>query len=529
MHNVIVAIGLIVVIAAIVTLARRTGYPYPILLVISGLILGLIPGIPELRLEPESVFLILLPPLLYGAAWQTNLRDFRANLRSISLLALGLVFTTTLVIGFVAHMFIDGMSWGVAFVFGAVVSSTDSVAATAIFQRLGISRRVVAIVEGESLVNDASALVAYRFAVAAVSTGTFVWWRAGTQFLLVSVGGAAMGLGIGWASAWLWNKLDDPPVEILMSIVPAYVAYLAADTLGVSGVLATVVAGVYVSHRSAEIVSSRARIQAYAVWELMQFTLNGIVFLLIGLQLRNIVQAIPGEAVGGFVRDAVIVSAAVILVRILWVFPATYLPRWLLGSLRRRDPSPPWQYPAILSWAGMRGVVALASAVALPLTISNGAPFPERDRIIFLTFAVILATLVLQGLTLAPLIRWLKIEQDHGAELETARAELQVAQAALVRLDELASEDWVLPEKLARLRTEYEFRVQRLQARCTDDETRDEYATHTESFRRLQQELLYSERHEAIAMRNTGTISDEVLRRVEHELDLSELRLAEIE
>ncbi len=519
-----IALGLVVVITAAVTIARKVQWPYPIVLVIVGLLLSFVPGLPQVQLEPETVFLIFLPPLLYSAAWQTSWRDFRFNLRPITLLAVGLVFITTLVVGVVAH-YIVGLPWAVAFTLGAIVSSTDAVAATAILRRLGAPRRIVTVLEGESLVNDAAALVAYRAAVAAVTTGVFSLWDTAVSFAVGAVAGVAIGLVVGAVFVWVEQHLDDPPVEILTSVVPPYIAYVVAEQLHVSGVLAVVTAGLYAAYRSSSFMGSRVRTQAWGVWEIIEFSLNGLIFVLIGFQLRELRESLTvGDALV-LLRDGAIISVAVIVIRILWTYPATYLPRLLSRRLRERDPSPLPQSVAVISWAGMRGVISLATALALPLTVAGGAPFPERERVLVLTFVVIFATLVGQGLTLGPLIKRLDLQDDGGEEREAAEVELRTARAALARLEELEVEEWVMPEKAERIRSEYEFRVERLVARCAGDGAAAEYDQHRDGYHRLLTELLTSERHEAIALRNRRVISDDVLHRVEHQLDLAQLRL----
>src|SRR5882724_6777181 len=403
-------LGILAAVAALALLSRKVPIPYPILLVLGGLALALIPGLPRVPLNPELVFLFFLPPLLYPTALFTSWRDFHANLRPISLLAVGLVLFTTTAVGFLAHYFIPGFPLAAGFVLGAIISPPDAIAATAIAERLHIPRRIVTVIEGESLVNDATALVALRFATAALATGAFSLGHAIVQFLFVGIGGIVVGLVIGWIAARIMKPIDDPPIEITISLLTPFVAYLPAEQLHVSGVLAVVTAGLYHGWLLPELTSSRTRLQAGPVWEMIEFLLNGFIFLLIGLQLPEVMRHLSGQSMAELFSYAAAISVAVIIIRILWVFPATYLPRLLSKSLRQRDPYPPWQYVAIVAWTGMRGVVSLAAALALPLTVEGGAPFPGRDLILFLTFCVIFATLVLQGLSLPFLIRWLGIK-----------------------------------------------------------------------------------------------------------------------
>ena len=518
-----VFVGLLLAVAALGLLARKLKIAYPILLVIGGLLLGLIPGLPRVRLDPEFIFLFFLPPLLFPAALFTSWRDFRANLRPILLLAIGLVLFTTVAVGWLAHGFL-GLPLAAGFVLGAIVSPPDAIAAAAIAERLSVPRRIVAILEGESLVNDATALVAYRFAVAAVVTGSFSLAGATGQFFVVGLGGILIGLAVGWIAAWFHRHVDDAPVEVTVSLLTPFVAYLAAERVGASGVLAVVTAGLFLGWRTPEITTSSTRLQGGPFWNMIEFLLNGFVFILIGLALPESVRALSGRSVAPLVWSAMVISLAVIVIRILWVFPATYLPRWLFKSIRARDPYPPWQHVAIVGWTGMRGVVSLAAALALPLTIQNGAPFPERDLILFLTFIVILATLVGQGLSLPWLIRWLGLEDDKGAEAEEREARLKANRAALARLNEPAPPDPAKANARQRLRVEYEDRIRQLEA---DQPRNADHPRHlfSSEYESLSSEALQLERHMILKLRNENVINDEVLRRIQRDIDLAEARL----
>jgi Na+/H+ antiporter len=509
--------GLLVAIVVLATLATRLHLPYAILLVLGGLLLGFVPGLPTIELNPELILVLFLPPLIYSSAWLTSWREFRANLRPILQLSLGLVLVTTLVIGVVAH-FIAGLSWPVAFVLGAVVSPTDAVAASATARQLGLPRRIVTVIEGESMVNDATGLVAYRFAVVAVITGSFSLPQAGLQFVVVSLGGLLIGLLIAWPVAWLHRHLDDAPIEITITLLTPYAAYLVADALQVSGVLAVLSAGLYLSRQSSRFFSSNTRLQANAIWNVLVFLLNGLVFLLIGLQLRSIVAAIAGHSLLTLVWEALLISLAVITVRIAWVFPAAYLPRLVSPRLRVRDPYPGWRPVAIVAWVGMRGGLSLAATLALPFTLSSGAPFPQRDLVIFFTFGVILATLVGQGLSLSPIIRLLGLEREH------AQAHLVAARAALSRLDALATEAWVPEDALTHLRSHYAQKLEALTA-AMDGAGDERFDGHMPGEPQLRQEVLTAERAAVIGLRDRGRIDDETLRLVERELDLEEQRL----
>src|SRR2546426_7016824 len=459
--TILLLFGLLVAIVVLATLATRLRIPYAILLVLGGLLLGFVPGLPRIVLNPELVLVLFLPPLIYSSAWLTSWREFRANLRPILQLSLGLVLVTTIAIAVVAHT-IAGLSWPVAFVLGAVVSPTDAVAASATAQLLGLPRRIVTVIEGESMINDATGLVVYRFAVAAVVTGSFSLWQASLQFVIVSLGGILIGLIIGWPVAWLHRHLDDAPIEITITLLTPYAAYLVANALQVSGVLAVLSAGLYLSRQSSSFFSSNTRLQANAVWNVLVFLLNGLVFLLIGLQLRGIVETIAGRSLLTLVWQALLISLAVIAVRIAWVFPVAYLPRLVSSRLRSRDPYPGWRNVAMVAWIGMRGGLSLAAALALPFTLTSGMLFPQRNLVIFFTFCVILATLVGQGLSLVPIIGLLGLERDGSLEQEHALAHLVAARAALSRLDELATEAWVPQDALTQLRSHYAHKLETL-------------------------------------------------------------------
>jgi Na+/H+ antiporter len=519
-------LGLLLAIALLATLARKAGIPYPILMVLGGLLLAPTTqalGVPGIELDPEFVFLLFLPPLLFAAAYLSSIRDLRANLRPIALLSVGLVLVTTVVVAVVARTAIPALPWPVAFALGAIVSPPDAVAATSIMSRLGVPRRVVTVLEGESLVNDATALVAYRLAIAAALTGSFSLVEAGGRFLLVGVGGAAIGLAISVAAAWLLRRLNDPPVEVTLSLLLPYGAYLPAEWLGVSGVLSAVAAGLYLGRQRPRITNSDTRLLGSGVWQMVVFLLNGFVFVLIGLQLPQILGGLSERALPELIALGVLISLTVILVRIAWVFPATYLPRWLSASLRARDPAPPRRVVSIVAWAGMRGVVSLAAALAVPHTLPNGAPFPERDLVIFLTFCVILATLVGQGLSLPLLIRVLRIAPDDATAREEATARAAATDAAIARIDELERE-WPTHGPLIRqLRSMYDHRAQHLPGSrdSPDVELDQELVEH----KLIREAVIGAERDAVIELRDRGVIHDEVLRRLERDLDLEELRM----
>jgi Na+/H+ antiporter len=515
---------LMVAVAGLSILARPLGVPYPILLVLGGLVLGFVPGLPAVELSPELVLVLFLPPLLYVAAFFSSLRDLRADLRAISLSAVGLVLVTMGAVAVTAHALVDGLSWGAAFTLGAIVSPTDALAATAVARRLGVPRRLVTVLEGESLINDATALVAYRIALATAVGGSFVLWEAGLRFVAGVVGGVAVGLIVGWLVAVIRRRLEDPPAEIVVSVVTGYAAYLPAERLGVSGVLAAVTAGLFIGWRAPELASPTTRLLAFSFWEIVVYLLNAVLFILVGLQLRPILDQVSGRSAATLLGLAALVSAVVIAARIAWVFTVPYLVR----ALDRRPSQVARRVGArqrlVSGWSGMRGAVSLAAALALPLETRTGQPFPERDLIIFVTFGVIFTTLVVQGLTLPALIRRLGVHDDGGEEREEAQARLGAADAALARLEELAGEEWTRDDTVERLRGLYQFRRRRIKTRAgivEDDDSQDRSL----AYQRLVRELLEAQRRAIIRLRNQGVISDGVMHRLERELDLEDSRL----
>jgi Na+/H+ antiporter len=509
---VMVAVGALSVLAGVVRV------PYPILLVLGGLLLGFVPGVPHAELPPELVLVLFLPPLLYQAAFFSSPRDLRADARAITLLAVGLVLATTGAVAVTAHALVGGLPWAAAFALGAIASPTDPLAATAIARRLGVSRRLVTLLEGESLVNDATALVAYRIAVAAAVGGSFVVWEAGLRFLVGVAGGVAVGLLAGWLIAEVRRRLDDPPVEIVLSVVTGYAAYLPAERMGVSAVVAAVTAGLYVGWRAPELASPGTRLLGFSFWEILVYLLNAVLFVLVGLQLQPILSELGGSSVATLVGQAALVSAVVIAVRVGWGFSVPYLIRALDRRPAQRARRASARDRLVAGWSGMRGAVSLAAALALP------EDFPQRDLIIFVTFGVILATLVLQGLTLPWLIRRLGLQRDDGEAQEELLGRLRATDAALARLEELAAEEWTREDTVERMRGLYQFRRRRLKARggyLADDGAQDRSL----AYQRLVRELLEAQRREIVLLRNQGAISNEVMHRIERDLDLEDSRL----
>jgi monovalent cation/hydrogen antiporter len=523
-HLDLVLLTVLVGVTLLLLVAYHSRVPYPILLVVGGAGIGFLPGVPDVQLDPELVLVIVLPPLLYSAAFFSSLRELRDNVKEISLLAIGLVIFTMAGVAVVAHEVVDGMSWEAAFVLGAVVSPTDPVAATAIASRAGAPRRYVTIVEGESLVNDATALVAYKFAVAAVVTGSFSMTEAGGRFVLNAIAGVAIGIAIGYLVAALRKALDDAPTEITISLITPYFAYLPAEALGVSAVLAAVTTGIYMGWHSPELITPATRIQSFSVWEILVFVLNAVLFVLVGLQLPTVLDGISGMSTRDIVVDAAAVSLAVMAIRFLWVFPTTYVPRWLSHRARERRGPISWHFPAIVAWTGMRGAVSLAAALAIPQTIDGGGAFPQRDLIVFLTYAVILVTLLLQGLTLPGVIKVLAVEDDGNLAQRESKARILAARAALDRIEELREQDWVRDDTADRMRGMYDFRIRRFSARFDEDDD-GAIDRQSEAFQRLRRKVLEAERAEIIRLRNVGKINDEIMRRIERDLDLEDTRL----
>jgi monovalent cation/hydrogen antiporter len=518
----IVMILLLVFVAAFAALASKLKTPYPIVLVVAGLILSVVPGIPSVRLDPNIVFVVVLPPLLYSAAWRTSWRDFYYNLVSILLLAFGLVGFTVLGVAFIAHLVFPGFDWRLGVVLGAVVAPTDSIAATSIAKKIGLPRRIVDVLEGESLVNDATGLLALEFGIALVISGDLPTLTAGFFRLgYLVVVGLGIGLVVAFVVNWFERRIDDSRIEITISILVPYAAYLAAESVHASGVLAVVACGLYLGRRSATFFSAGVRMQVTAVWNALTFILNGLVFVLIGLQMHHVVIGIRGFGMARLILFGVLFSALVIVLRLLWTFPgaqfAYFVRSRLLGQTSEK---PSMSQIFVVGWTGMRGVIALAAAISLPEVLTDGSPFPQRNIIIFLTFSVILVTLVVQGLTLPAVIRGLGLaaegrtnEEDHARHLM-----LQAALDYLERQREKNNDEFA--EIYDDLVGHYQHQLASLGG-DGHDETSEIYSR----FLEVSRDLLGVEREKIISLRDEGRISDEVLRRLETELDLNEARL----
>jgi CPA1 family monovalent cation:H+ antiporter len=519
--------GLLAVIAALVLLARHARIPYPVLLVLGGVGLGYIPLMPPVRLPPDLVLIVFLPPILYSAAVFSSPREFKANLRPIIWLAVGVTLLTATAVAWVAHVLI-GLPWAAAFVLGAILAPTDPVALNAVAARVGAPRQVLAILEGESLVNDGSALSLYHVALAVVVTGVFSLPDAILMFGLYVVAGIATGLLVGVLVTWIRRRVADRQVEIIISLLTSYAAFIPAFEFGVSGVLAAVAAGLFVGWHSPTVTGPRERLQMNELWEVVPFLLNSLLFILIGLQLPHIIAGITDWPPLRLLEYTALISLTVVGMRALWTFPFAYLPRWLSRRSREQSAAFNWRHVTVVAYTGMRGGVSLALAFGLPFAI-NGHQFPFRHLILLLTFCVILATLVPQGLTLPMLIRRLGLAGQSRAEArEEAEARVAAAEAALARLDELADADWVHEEAVERLRDLYEGQRRRYDKALSEQETGEDeidYAQRSQASQRLLRALLNAQRARLLELRNSGRISDDVRREIERDLDLQDTRL----
>jgi Na+/H+ antiporter len=515
---------LLAVLVVVAVVARRLNTAPSILLVIAGIALALAPGLPRIELAPELVLLGILPPLIYSAGVAMSWREFRFNLRPITLFAFGCVVFTTCAVAAAMHWLL-GMPIAIGFVLGAIVSPPDAVAPLAIVRRLGVPRRLVVVLEGEGLANDATALILYRFAVAAAATGLFSFDTAAGAFALIVVGEITYGVGIGWLSLRLRRWARDPRVEITLSLMTPYAAFLVPQQLGGSGVLATVAAGLFVSWNGPLLIPAATRLQGIFFWDLVVYLLEGFIFLVTGMQTRTLLDRMDAVSMRQLAYAVLLTVAVVIVTRFVWVFPAVYLPRWLSASLRRRDPAPPWQWAFFLGFVGVRGVVSLAAALAIPFFTASGAAFPDRDLILFVAFGLIVVTLVGQGLALPLVVRWLGLANDaaserqseHAAELAARSGALDVAHN---RLQQLLADGRITPEAHAILNARHEYRAGRLSP-TTPDGT-DAAAAAAD----LRMDLIAAERQYIYRLLQDGKITDEARRRIERELDLEEESVA---
>lgn len=526
--NLLIVISLLFVVSMLTMLSEKLRISYPIFLVIAGLLISFIPGIPHISLEPDWVFLLFLPPLLYFAAWNTSWKDFWQFKRPIGLLAIGLVVFTATAVAYLSNAMIPDFTLAMGFVLGGIISPPDAVAATSVLQGLKIPRRVVTILEGESLVNDASSLIVFRVALATLLTGQFVFWKAGLDFFTVSIMGIIIGLAIAHV-LYLVHRFfpTSSSIDTALTFIGPYLMYIGAEHFHYSGVLATVSGGLFLSYRSNEILSYNSRMQSQYVWETVVFLLNGIVFIMIGLQLPDIIEGLGKNSVMESVTYAVVISIVTILIRLLWVFPSTYLPHILSKRVRENEPRPPWQTVFIVGWSGMRGVVSLASGLAVPLTLTNSSTaFPQRDLILFITFVVILFTLVLQGLSLPYLIKWLNVTDDGGNEEEQEIAvRLRLATASLSHMQSSYGEEVQMIDAFSRLKERYERMIDNANNRLVEKETKSANADFLPKYRSMLVEIVSIKRDELQKLRRERVYSDEMLKARERELDFEEARL----
>lgn len=526
MENVAIIVLLLFGITFLAVLSNKYRFPFPIVLVLFGIAISLIPGLPEITLSPEVVFLIFLPPLLYSAAWNTSWHDFRFSLRPITLAAVGLVLLTTIVVAIGAHLLIPDISWPTAFLLGAIVSPPDAVAATSVTKGLGLTPRLVTILEGESLVNDASGLIAYKYALAAVAAGNFLFLNAGLNFLVVSAAGIAIGLLVGYVLRQIHKRfICDAVIDVTLTFLTPFASYLLAEHFHFSGVLAVVSTGLYLSFYSSELFSHQSRVMAYTVWDVVIFILNGLIFILIGLQLKSVMDGIEGYPVSTLMLYGFLISILVIAIRFIAIVP-NLLPK-SFGRVFSPNKNLSGRNMIVFSWAGMRGVVSMAAALALPLTLPGGAAFPHRNLIIYLTFCVIFSTLVLLGFTLPWIIRKLKLE-PHSIVAEEFEVRTEVVKRAINHIEEHFS--LVPDELLNNIKSKYEVKYNRLQK---TDLPANYFGggkvlpgSIFNEFTQLQIEVIGAERASLNHLHRNGRASEEIIRKIERELDLEETRLS---
>ncbi len=524
MREVEVILGLLAAVALLVPIARRIAVPYPVLLVCGGIALALTPGVPRVEFRPELILFIFLPPLLYVECISYSTQDLRKNLRPIASLVFGLILATSGAVAAVAHALVPGLSWPAAFILGTLIAPTDEVALGEVAERLPLPHRVMAILGGESLVNDAVSLVAYKVAVAAAVSGQLSLWHAGGDFVLLSVGGVAAGLLLGLCIIELRKRVQDPLVANTISFLTPYAAYVVGEAVGVSGVLAVVAVGLLVGHRAPEVFSSRTRIQVEAFWRMIAFMLNGLLFLYTGLELRAMLShplAVPLQQGVAYAAAAI---GTIIVVRMAWVMVGATVP----CGFRRHigagcDTATRMKEALLIGWTGIRGGISLATALAIPLTISGGQPFPERRLIIFITFCVIVVTIILQGLTVGWLARTLALKGEEGPREEEWTARLEAANAALDMIAGYEPRDGLAPEQIQHMRGHYLERVDRLEHRLRGEKL-PRGSTRSEAYREFRRDLVAAERQAILALRDEGKISDATLRRIQHDLDLEELQ-----
>lgn len=524
-HDLLLVIGLLFAVSLLTLLSPKLRIAYPILLVLGGLVIAFIPGIPHVRVDPELIFLIFLPPLLYEAAWFTSWREFWKWKRSISMLAFGLVFFTSLVVGYFTTWLIPGFALGLGFLLGGIISPPDAVAATSVLKGIHIPKRATTILEGESLVNDAASLIVFRFALAAVITGQFSMNEAIEQFFILSLGGIAIGLLLANIVYFLHKALPTTAsIDTALTLMSPYLMYIIAEEFHTSGVLAVVSGGLFLSYRSHAFLDHRSRLQAYNVWSTLIFLLNGLVFILIGLELPDIVADMAPTELQQAITYGLLVSLLVIVVRFVWMYPAAHLPRLLFKHIRDREPSPGWRMPTVLSWAGMRGVVSLASALAIPHALPTGEAFPHRSTILMITFVVILVTLVGQGLTLPWMVKKLKVQEVDPRKPEEEQELLLRGRMVRAVIDHLET----IPEKTPQIeRTQQHFlHLEQNYLRSIESLNNADRTQQWDDTNRTYARLLISLQRGALERaRKEHTFDLEVIRKMESNLDLEETRL----
>jgi CPA1 family monovalent cation:H+ antiporter len=520
-RSVLLAITVALASILLAALGRRLPIPAAVLQVLGGLVVGLIPGAEAFRVSPDAVFFVFLPPVLWSAAFFTSFRDFKANLRPIGLLAIGLVAATTVAVAMFARHLLPGIPWAAAVALGAIVSPPDAVAAEAILKRLPIPRRAVSVLLGESLVNDASALILYRGAVAALIGAAFSPGEWVVRFFVDATVGILLGVLVGSLLIRALAYTDDPLAHTVLTLVGPYLAWISGEYLHVSAVLACVAGGIYVRQRFSTVVPPASRIQGRAVWDLLLFGLNSLIFVLLGAEFSNLLRAVSDEALLSLLRSGVLIAGLVILLRLAWVPLAAAIPRWLSPRLRARDPMPGAVPIFIIAWTGMRGIVSLAAALALPLVTASGAPTPFRAEIVLLTVVVILVTLVLQGLTLIPLFKRLPLGHENALTVEETYARAEARRAALEHLTDLSEEPWVTPAALAQVKSEVDTSA----PPAGGAEAAAAAPAPGQIALRLRIEALDAQRRALIQLRDEGAISDDVLLVLESELDYAALRL----
>ncbi|QNF34454.1 Na+/H+ antiporter [Adhaeribacter swui] len=500
---------------------------YPVFLVITGLLIGLVPGLPVIKLDPDIALLVFLPPALYGAAWNTSWRDLKKFRRPISFLAIGCVLFTTCLIAYVSSSLIPGFSLAEGFILGAIVSPPDAVAATSVTKGLRVPRRIITVLEGESLVNDASGLIAYRYAVAAVLTGQFVIWEAGLQFVVVGAAGIIIGLLVGYGVYYLHKFIDGiPTIDTALTLVTPYLSFLLAEHFHFSGVLAVVTSGLFLTRKLHATFTHNTRLQTTYVWDIIIFLLNAVIFIIIGLQLPVILTTLGSYSLSQIIFYGLVISVVTMLIRIIWVYPGTYLPRLLSKRIRSTETRPSWQAVFIVSWSGMRGIVSLAAALALPVTLTNGNAFPGRELIIFLTFCVILYSLVVHGLTLPLLIKKFDLPIEEKYKEVEKKIRLQMASKAIVHLESNFSPENISNEILQFLKNKYELQIDQINGRVRTDNSHVDPKVLFQEFHSAQCEIFKVERQVLQELRQQGIIEEELLRRLDNELDLEESNLS---